>query len=331
MAALQCPTVFETVFAHSRPSLLLPFGPSKSISSGDFNVGCFERILSISAPRICTGICTERLNLCVNNPLGIRGSGRDLATGVCFPDTIGLAPAPTLYSRRSSADLDQFQEFNALKVGLVPCKQRQAARTNESGNEAVTHADRLTMSFELTSNLCGPPRSLSVKRQHVKCIDQPSHGLTSLAFIRAAEKPERCHGRRLNLFSFDVLHDLVCYRLDTDQQVDQNGCVGNDRRQFSRSSVAIRLASSPSFSESDPSSDSRILRRFSRSASPFKKLSIASPSTPENPFSPRRVAKASKALRCSGFILKVVRIPRFYVHMHVSILWRGTVLDFGHL
>jgi hypothetical protein len=321
-------TVFESVFAYSRHSYLLSFGPSKSITSGDFNAGCFVRILSISAPRICTGICTERLNLCVINALGIRGSGRDLATGVCFPHTLGLAPALSTYLRHSSADLDQFQVFNALEVGLVSCVQRQAMHENDSGHEAVADSDRLTSQVELPSNFCSPARGVTVKRQHMKCIDQPSHGLAPLAFVRAAEKLERCHGRGLNLCGVDVFHYLVCHWLGTDQEVDQNVCVSLDPRPFSRSSVAIRLASSPSFSESDPSSDSRVLRRFSRSASPSKKLSIASPSTPENPFSPRRDARASKALRCSGFILTVVPIPRFYAHMHVSILWRGIVRPF---
>lgn len=161
----------------------------------------------------------------------------------------------------------------------------------------------------------------------MKCIDQPSHGLTLRAFVRAAEKLERCHGRGLNLFGLDVFHDLVCHWLGTDQEVDQNVCVSDDHRQFSRSSVAIRLTSSPSFSESEPSSDSKVLRRFSRSTSLFKKLSIASPSTPENPFSPRRDARASKALRCSGFISTVVRIPRFYVHMHVPITLRRDIVE----
>jgi hypothetical protein len=45
-------TVFETVFAYYSPYPLLPFDPSKSITSGDFHVGSFGRILPISAPRI---------------------------------------------------------------------------------------------------------------------------------------------------------------------------------------------------------------------------------------------------------------------------------------
>jgi len=91
--------------------------------------------------------------------------------------------------------------------------------------------------------------------------------------------------------------------------------IGEDQRQLSRSCLVLRRNSSPSFFESEPPSKSRALRRFCRSASPCKKLSIASPSTAEIPFCPRRDARASKALRCSGFISTVVRIFPSSMHL----------------
>ncbi len=79
-------------------------------------------------------------------------------------------------------------------------------------------------------------------------------------------------GRGLELFSFDVLRDLIFHRLDAHQKVDQHIRISKDHRQLSRSSLAVFRNSSPSFLESDPPSDSKVLRRLSRSTSPCKKL-----------------------------------------------------------
>lgn len=57
---------------------------------------------------------------------------------------------------------------------------------------------------------------------------------------------------------------------------ESSNCVGNDHRQLSRSSFVVRTNSSPSFFESEPPSDNRVLRRFSRSTSHCKKRSVAS-------------------------------------------------------
>ena len=97
--------------------------------------------------------------------------------------------------------------------------------------------------------------------------------------------------------------------------VNQTIRIGEDQRQLSRSCLVLCRNLSPSFVESEPPSKSRALRRFCRSASPCKKLSIASPSTAEIPFCPRRDARASKALRCSGFISTVVRIFPSSMHL----------------
>ncbi len=115
-------------------------------------------------------------------------------------------------------------------------------------------------------------------------------------------------------------HEVVpsLHRLDADQEVDQHVGISKNYCQLCRSSLTLFRNSSPSFFENDPPRDSRVLRRFSLSTSPCKKLSIASASTTENLFSPRRDANASKAVRCSGFISIVVRISRSYMHMHVA-------------
>ena len=88
-----------------------------------------------------------------------------------------------------------------------------------------------------------PPRRagrIPIKRQHIKRIDQPPYGLTTLAFVRAAEKLERRHSGGLKPFGFDVLRKLVRHWLSAGQEVDQNVRVGNNHRQLSRRSVAIR-------------------------------------------------------------------------------------------
>ena len=73
--------------------------------------------------------------------------------------------------------------------------------------------------------------------------------------------------------------------------------------------------------ESELARDNNSFRRRTRVFSSSRYSSIASAKTEENPFSPRRAANASKALRCSGLILSVVRMSLFYyMHVHVHLL-----------
>ena len=93
-----------------------------------------------------------------------------------------------------------------------------------------------------------------------------------------------------------------------------------DHRHVPRHSVIVRRNSLPSFFERMPASDNNVLRLFSRSASPCRKFSIASPRTHEIPFCPLRVAMAIKALRCSGLISAVVRTSKSYLRRQIRLL-----------
>lgn len=91
-----------------------------------------------------------------------------------------------------------------------------------------------------------------------------------------------------------------------------------DYRGLSRSSLTVRSNSARSSSESEPASDNSFWRRLSLSISLCRKLSMASASTVEIPFCPRRDATASRALRCSGFISTVVRMSSLCIHSGAS-------------
>jgi hypothetical protein len=225
---------------------------------------------------------------------------------------------------RSVSDLQQFKVLDALEMSSVPRKQRQRMSQSNTGNQAVTHADLLPRTVKLAANICRVSGGNVVQRQHDERLDQLADCMTAPIFTSTTQKLKTAHSRRLELICRDVFRNLILHRLDTRKEIDQDIRVGNDHRQLSRSSFVVRRSSSPSFFESDPPSDNRILRRFFLSTPPCKKLSIASPSTAENPFCPRRDARASKALRCSGFISTVVLIYQFYMHVHVDLPVRNT-------
>ena len=93
---------------------------------------------------------------------------------------------------------------------------------------------------------------------------------------------------------------------------------GNQPRLSRRNRVAL-LRSFASFADNERKTDSSSFRRFARVRSPSRKFSIASARTDEKPFSPRRAASASKALRCSAFISTVVLMNLFYTCMCMRI------------
>jgi hypothetical protein len=218
---------------------------------------------------------------------------------------------------RPVADFHQFEVLDALEMNSVPREQGQIVGQSDTGYQTVGHSYCLAAPVKFAANIRCVPRGSTVERQHGDRIKQLADGMTPLVFASTAQKLKTAHSRRLELGCIDVIRDLILHGLDASKEVDQDIRIGKNHRQFSRSSLAVRRNSSPSFFESDPPSDSRALRRFSRSTSPWRKLSIASPSTAEKPFCPRRDARASKALRCSGFISTVVRIFTLYMHVHV--------------
>ncbi len=202
----------------------------------------------------------------------------------------------------------------------VPGKQRQAVRESDTGNQTVTHPYFLASTFKFAANISRVFGGSTVQRQHAERFKQLTHCVTALVFTGTTQKLETAHSSCLELIRRNILSNLIGCRLDAGQEIDQDISIGDNHRQLSRSSFVSRSNSSRSFFEIEPASDSSVLRRFFRSASPCKKLSMASPSTAENPLCPRCDAKASRALRCSGFISTVVRMSSLYMHMHAH--WR---------
>jgi hypothetical protein len=220
---------------------------------------------------------------------------------------------------RFVANTHQFEVLYALEVNSVPREQRQTMGQSNAGDQTVAHSYCLAGPVKLAANICRVPRCSTVERQRTDGIKQLADGLPPLIFASTAQKLKTAHSCGLELVGMNVFRNLILHRLDAAKEIDQNIRIGENHRQLSRRSLAVRRNSSPSFFESEPPSDSRTLRRFSRSTSSCRKLSMASPSTAENPFCPRRDASASRALRCSGFISTVVRIISLYMHMHVLI------------
>jgi hypothetical protein len=221
------------------------------------------------------------------------------------------------YLWRSVSDLHQFEVLDALEMSSVACEKRQPVRQSNTGDQTVGHSDRMAGTVKFPADICRVPRGSAVERQHAERIKQVADGMPPLIFAGTAQKLEVAHSRRLELVCADVFRNLTLHRLGAGKEIDENIRIRKNHRQLSRSCLAVRRNSSPSFFESEPPSDSRALRRFCRSTSPCKKNSMASASTAENPFCPRRVARASRALRCSGFISTVVRTSLFYMHVHV--------------
>jgi hypothetical protein len=219
----------------------------------------------------------------------------------------------------SVSDLHQFEILDALKVSSVPCKQRQAMNQSNAGDQTVTHPDSLPRTVKFAANICRLSGCSTVQGQHFKRLKQLSDCVTTPIFTRTTQELKTAYSRGLDLFCANVFRDLSRDRLDITKKINKDICVGDNHRQLSRSSFVVRRNSSASFCESEPASDSRVLRRFSRSTSSCKKLSIASASTAENPLCPRRDARARRALRCSGFISTVVLIDPFYMHVHASL------------
>jgi hypothetical protein len=264
----------------------------------------------------------------LNKPLLIVGLDRKLA-GLAFIFSViigandgrsNIAAVVSSDPLRSVSDLQQFKVLDALEMSPVPRKQRQRVSQSNTGNQAVTHADLLPRAVKLAANICRVSGGSAVERQHDERLDQLADCMTAPIFTSTTQKLKTGHSRRLELICRDVFRNLILHRLDASKEINQDIRVRNNHRQLSRSSFVVRSNSSPSFFESEPPSDNRSLRRFPLSTSPCKKLSIASPSTAENPLCPRRDARASKALRCSGFISTVVLIYQFYMHVHAHSL-----------
>jgi hypothetical protein len=212
--------------------------------------------------------------------------------------------------------LHQLEVFDALKVRSVPGEQRHIMRQSNPSDQTVAHSYLSACTFKFAPNVSRVFGGSTVQRQHADRFKQLTHRVTALVFTGTTQKLEAAHSSCLELVRRNIFRNLIGCWLDAGKEINQDISIGDNHRQLSRSSFVSRSNSSRSFFEIEPASESSVLRRFSRSASPCKKLSMASPSTAENPLCPRRDAKASRALRCSGFISTVVRISRLYMHMH---------------
>jgi hypothetical protein len=162
--------------------------------------------------------------------------------------------------------------FNALEVGPVPREQGQAVGRSNAGDQAVAHSDCLTGSVTLTPNFCGMPCGVAVERRHIERIEQLANGVASLALVSATKKLETGDGRSLELFSLDVLSDLILHWLDADQDIR----ISRDRRQLSRSSLTVLRNSS------------------------LPPLKAILPSAPEYPRSPRQLTERIGTSLCNS-------------------------------
>lgn len=261
---------------------------------------------ALNKPLLIVGIDRKAAGLDSILSIDIRAEG-------CFSELAASASFKPLWP---GSGLDQFEVRDPLEMGSVPCKQGQPVSESDPRNQTVSHPDFLPRTVKHAANIRGVSGGSTIKRQHAHALKQLACSMATLVFTSSTQKLETAHSRGLKLVFADEFCDLILHGLDTVKEVNEDICVGDDQRQLSLNSLAVRRNSSASLSESEPPSAKSFLRRFSRSPSPCRKVSIASASTPENPFSPRRDASASSALRCSGFISTVVLMPSFYMHVH---------------
>ena len=243
------------------------------------------------------------------------------AVGITTPKPLAKALNKPLSLVR--VHLHQLEVFDALKVRSVPREQRHIVRQSNTSDQTVAHSYLSARTFKFAPNVSRVFGGSTVQRQHAERFKQLTQCATALVCAGTTQKLEAAHSSCLELVRRNIFRNLIGCWLHAGKEINQYISIGDNRRQLSRSSFVSRSNSSRSFFEIEPASENSVLRRFSRSASPCKKLSMASPSTAENPLCPRRDAKASRALRCSGFISTVVRISQFYMHMHAPRDIRG--------
>jgi hypothetical protein len=182
----------------------------------------------------------------------------------------------------------------------VPCEQGEITGKGYACDQTIPRPNRPLCSVKMTTDLGGAHGGDEIEGNCRESLRKAPRGSASPAVIGSAEQFESGDNGGRQLVRRQQTFNLRSHRFNSDQIVDENIGVGENQRQLPLSSRVASLSRSPSFLVRDPLSDSRVSLRFGRSFSVRRYVSMASARTEENPFSPRREASDSKAVRCSG-------------------------------